>query len=274
MVSDDGRMVMIEILPQEGLDPQSLNSFVHDIRSAGSGPSELDGLIVRVGGLPAFNVDYQEAVAGRFMAVAGLVVLTTFVSLLVGTRSVLIPLKATVLNLLSVGAAFGALRIVFQEGMGSKLLGVEPMGAVFSSLPVIVFCIVFGLSMDYEVFLIGRVLEGKRAGLDDRKAIIEGVAHTGPVITNAAAVMLAVFVTFAFGEFLIIKLLGFTLAVAIFLDATVVRIVIGPALLQLAGKWNWWPAATVTRSGRSQGETSSHKTLVNAGGPQENLDTP
>jgi RND superfamily putative drug exporter len=126
--------------------------------------------------------------------------------------------------------------------LGSRWFGVaEPLGAVFSTLPVIVFCMVFGLSMDYEVFLITRVMEGRRSGLDDRTAIIEGIANTGPVITNAAAIMLVVFAAFTLGQFLVIKLLGFTLAVAVLLDATVVRMVIGPALLQLAGRWNWWP---------------------------------
>jgi len=132
--------------------------------------------------------------------------------------------------------------LVFQEGHGGRLFGVaEPLGAAFSSLPVIVFSIVFGLSMDYEVFLMNRVRETRLAGAGDREAIVEALGTTGHVITSAAAIMLVVFAAFTLGDFLITKMLGFALAVAVLLDATVVRMVIGPALLQLAGRWNWWP---------------------------------
>jgi len=242
LVSRDGRWAAVELMPRDGLSPDSLMQLVWEIRDAGGVASGLNGVVVRVGGLPAFNTDYRDAVVGRFGQIAGLVILGTLVALFVATRSVLVPLKAMLLNLLSVGAAFGALTLVFQDGLGGRWFGVaEPLGAVFSTLPVIVFCMVFGLSMDYEVFLITRVMEGRRSGLDDRTAIIEGIANTGPVITNAAAIMLVVFAAFTLGQFLVIKLLGFTLAVAVLLDATVVRMVIGPALLQLAGRWNWWP---------------------------------
>jgi RND superfamily putative drug exporter len=242
LVSRDGRLAAVELMPRDGLSPDSLMQLVREIRDARGATSGLDGVVVRVGGLPAFNTDYRDAVVGRFGQIAGLVVLGTLVALFFGTRSVLVPLKAMLLNLLSVGAAFGALTLVFQEGLGGRWFGVaEPLGAVFSTLPVIVFCMVFGLSMDYEVFLITRVMEGRRSGQGDRTAIIEGIANTGPVITNAAAIMLVVFTAFTLGQFLVIKLLGFTLAVAVLLDATVVRMVIGPALLQLAGRWNWWP---------------------------------
>jgi RND superfamily putative drug exporter len=245
LVSRDGRLTVVELMPRDGLGPDALGQLVREIRAAGGAASGLNGAVVRVGGLPAFNTDYRDAVVGRFAQIAGLVVLGTLVALFLGTRSLLVPLKAMLLNLLSVGAAFGALTLVFQDGLGSSLFGVpEPLGAVFSTLPVIVFCLVFGLSMDYEVFLITRVMEGRRSGLDDRTAIIEGIASTGPVITNAAAIMLVVFAAFTLGQFLVIKLLGFTLAVAVLLDATVVRMVIGPALLQLAGRWNWWPGTS------------------------------
>jgi RND superfamily putative drug exporter len=246
LVSADGRLAMVELMPRDGLTPEELVGLVRDIRRAG-----VEGAVVRVGGLPAFNTDYRDAVVGRFGQIAGLAILGTLIALFIGTRSVLVPLKAMLLNLLSVGAAFGALTLVFQHGFGNRLFGVDqPLGAVFSTLPLIVFCMVFGLSMDYEVFLVTRVMELRRGGLDERSAIIEGMASTGPVITNAATIMLVVFAAFAAGQFLFIKLLGFTLAVAVLLDATIVRMVIGPALLQLAGKWNWWPGViTGARSG-------------------------
>jgi RND superfamily putative drug exporter len=108
-------------------------------------------------------------------------------------------------------------------------------------VPIVAFAIVFGLSMDYEVFLVARVLEARRSGLSELEAIPEGLARTAGLITSAAAIMIVVFAAFTFGNFLVVKMLGFTLAVAVFIDATLVRIVIGPALLRVAGDWNWWP---------------------------------
>jgi RND superfamily putative drug exporter len=122
------------------------------------------------------------------------------------------------------------------------LLGLhEPTASVFPIIPVLVFCIVFGLSMDYEVILVARVAEARRSGLDESAAIAEGVARTATVITSAAAIMVVVFAGFALGAFLPIKMLGFALSVAVLIDAVVVRMVIGPAILRLAGRWNWWP---------------------------------
>jgi RND superfamily putative drug exporter len=150
--------------------------------------------------------------------------------------------KAVVLNLISVGAAFGALVLVFQDGHGCRFLGVpEGTLGVFPIVPILAFAIVFGLSMDYEVFLVARVLEARRSGLGENEAITEALARTAGLITSAAAIMIVVFTGFTLGDFLVIKMLGFTLAVAVLIDATLVRMVIGPALLTLAGDWNWWP---------------------------------
>ena len=242
LISADGRLALVEAMPRESAAPDEVVALVRELRRAGAASLGVPGATVIVGGLPAFNADYQDAVAGRFREIVALVVGGTTVALLLGFRSVLVPLKAVALNLLSVGAAFGALVLVFQEGHGARVLGVtEPLGAVFSSLPVIVFCIVFGLSMDYEVFLMARVREARRSGATDRESIVEAVGRTGQVITNAAAIMLVVFGAFMLGDVLLTTMLGFTLAVAVVLDATVVRVLVGPALLQLAGKWNWWP---------------------------------
>ena len=117
----------------------------------------------------------------------------------------------------------------------------EATGSVFPLVPIVAFAIVFGLSMDYEVFLVARVLEGRRSGLSESDAIPEGMARTAGLITSAAAIMIVVFAAFTFGSFLVIKMIGFTLAFAVLIDATLVRIVIGPALLRVAGDWNWWP---------------------------------
>jgi RND superfamily putative drug exporter len=244
LVSADARLARLEVLPKESATSEELDALVRDIRRTGAGHAGLPGARVLVGGTPAFNTDYQDAVAGRFQPVVIFVVTTTLLALFAGFRSILVPVKAVALNLLSVASAFGALTIVFQQGHGGRFFGVaEPVGAVYGSLPVIVFCIVFGLSMDYEVFLMSRVMEARRAGRTDRDAIVESLGTTGRVITSAAAIMLVVFAAFTLGEFLLIKMLGFALAVAVLLDATVVRMLIGPALLQLAGRWNWWPGS-------------------------------
>jgi RND superfamily putative drug exporter len=244
LVSPDGQLALLEVLPAERLEPSGMMDLVRDIRSNAAAEGGVAGARVLVGGLPAFNLDYREAASGWFDTVVVLVVGGTLVALFAGTRSILVPAKAVALNLLSVAAAFGALRLVFQDGYGARLLGVsEPLGAVFSTLPVIVFCIVFGLSMDYEVFLVTRVREERLAGRSEAAAIVEALVATGPVITSAAAIMVVVFGAFTTGHFLFVKMLGFTLAVAVLLDATVVRTVIGPALLQLAGRWNWWPGS-------------------------------
>ncbi len=242
LISRDGRLALIELMPKETVAPDDVVALVRDLRRAGTSRFGVSGASLIVGGLPAFNADYQDAVAGRFGELVALVVGGTVMALFFGFRSLLVPLKAVVLNLLSVAASFGALTLVFQEGHGARFLGVtEPLGSVFSSLPVVVFCIVFGLSMDYEVFLMTRVREARNAGLSDHAAIVEALGCTAQVITNAAAIMLVVFAAFTIGDVLLTKLLGFALAVAVLLDATIVRMIVGPALLQLAGKWNWWP---------------------------------
>jgi RND superfamily putative drug exporter len=230
-------------VPGEALDNPGRVALVRDLRALDAGAAMgLPGARLLVGGLPAFSADYEGSVAGRFPGVVALVVGGTLLALLVGFRSVLVPVKAVLLNLLSVAAAFGALVLVFQDGYGVRLLGLEgPVDGVFPIVPALVFCSVFGLSMDYEVFLVTRVREERLAGKSDDEAIVEGVARTGPVITSAAAVMIAVFAAFMLGRFVLMKMLGFALAVAVLLDATVIRLAIGPALLCLAREFNWWP---------------------------------
>ena len=236
--------MLLEAVPRPASDPRALMGMVRDLRRGDAGAiTGLAGTRLRVGGLPAFDADYEGAVTGRLGQVVGLVVLATLLALFVGFGSLLVPLKAVALNLLSVAAAFGALVIVFQDGHGARLLGLSgPVDGVFPIVPALVFCTVFGLSMDYEVFLVARVAEARRGGLDEGEALAEGIARTGGVITSAAAVMIVVFATFMLGEFVLIKMLGFALAVAVFRDATLIRIAEGPALLRLAGRWNWWPS--------------------------------
>jgi RND superfamily putative drug exporter len=243
-VSTDGRAAVIEVVPRSTDDFQLLTTLARDLRRRASTDTALPpGTRVSIGGLPAFNADYEDAIAGRFPIVVALVVCGTLIALLLGFRSVLVPLKAIALNLLSVAAALGLVVLVFQDGHGVRLFGLPgAMGSLFPALPALVFCIVFGLSMDYEVFLVARVREAWRAGLSDGDALAEGLARTGGVITSAASIMVVVFAGFTLGGFVMIKILGFALAAAVLIDVTIVRIALGPALLRLAGRWNWWPA--------------------------------
>lgn len=239
----DGQATLIELLPTSTLSPNEQIRWVREVRSSDvAAITGVHGAVLRVGGIPAFDADYDSVVKARLPKVVLGVVLGSLLALLVGLRSLFAAVKAILLNLLSVGAAFGALVIVFQDGHGSKLFGLEgPSGSVYPIVPILAFAIVFGLSMDYEVFLVARVLEERRRGLSERSAVVEGLARTAGLITSAAAIMIAVFTAFTVGSFLVVQMLGFTLAVAVFIDATAVRMVVGPALLHLAGDWNWWP---------------------------------
>jgi RND superfamily putative drug exporter len=234
---------MLELIPTEEASVGSLMRYVRELRGPDmAARSGLPGTRLFVGGLPALNADYQDAIGGSVLKVIAFIGIGSFLALLAGFRSVLAAAKALALNLLSVAAAMGVTVIVFQYGFGSAWLGVaEPLDGLFPAVPIIVFCVVFGLSMDYEVFLLARVAEAVRNGATDDDAIVDGLANTGRVIASAALLMIVVFSGFSLGDFLIIKILGFSLAVAILIDATVVRLALGPALLKLGGRWNWWP---------------------------------
>ncbi len=247
-LSSDGRAALLEVLPATSVSLRDQVDWVREFRKTGAAAlTGVSGATLQIGGIPALNADYQTIVAARFVPVMAMVVGATLLALLAGFRSLFAAVKAIALNLLSVAASFGALVLVFQDGHGSSFLGVRGgTGSVFPLVPIVAFAIVFGLSMDYEVFLVARVLEARRSGLSEMDAIPEGLARTAGLITSAAAIMIVVFAAFTFGNFLVVKMIGFTLAVAVFIDATLVRIVIGPALLRIAGDWNWWPGGLAT----------------------------
>ncbi len=242
-LSSDGRAALIQVLPKDSVTLREQVDWVRKLRKTGAPAlTGVPGATLLVGGIPALNADYETIVRERFPFVMSLVVGGTLLALLCGFRSIFAAIKAIALNLFSVAASFGALVLVFQDGYGSRFLGVpQGTGSIFPLVPIVTFAIVFGLSMDYEVFLVARVLEARRSGLSELEAIPEGMARTAGLITSAAAIMIVVFAAFTFGGFLVVKMIGFTLAVAVFIDATIVRIIIGPALLRLAGDWNWWP---------------------------------
>jgi putative drug exporter of the RND superfamily len=242
-LSSDGRAALLEVMPATSVSLRDQVSWVRELRKTGAPIlTGIPSAKLLIGGIPALNADYETIVIQHFPSATALVVAGTLFALLAGFQSVFAAVKAIVLNLLSVAASIGALVVVFQEGHGARFLGVQgATGSVFPLVPIVAFAIVFGLSMDYEVFLVARVLEARKCGLNEMDAIPEGMAKTAGLITSAAAIMIVVFAAFTFGDFLVIKMIGFTLSVAVLIDATIVRIVIGPALLRVAGDWNWWP---------------------------------
>jgi putative drug exporter of the RND superfamily len=200
-----------------------------------------------VTGPAAFLADYRSSLTSRLPYALGLIGLATFALLFLMTGSVVVPVKAIVMNVLSLGASFGALVWVFQEGHLSGLLGFDPPGMVDITVPVLIFVFAFGLSMDYEVFLLSRIKEAWDQTGDNDRAVALGLQRTGRIVTSAAALIVIVFLGFAAGELLTIKEVGLGMAIAVVLDATVVRMLLVPATMKLMGRWNWWAPAPLRR---------------------------
>jgi RND superfamily putative drug exporter len=194
----------------------------------------------QVGGDPAEAVDFRQSLASRIPWAIAIIVIATFVLLFLMTGSVVIPAKAIVMNVLSLGATFGALVWIFQDGHLSGLLGFDPPGALDLIMPVVVFVFAFGLSMDYEVFMLARIKEAYDDSGDNDRAVALGLQRSGKIITSAALLIVIVFAGFTTGEIVAMKQLGLGLALAVVIDATVVRIFLVPATMKLMGKWNWW----------------------------------
>jgi putative drug exporter of the RND superfamily len=205
------------------------------------------GTQVHVGGINAIFEDFGNAIADKLPLFIGVVVLLSALLLMIVFRSVLVPLKAMLMNLLSIGAAFGLVVAVFQWGWGANLIGVDDTGPIISFFPIFLFAIIFGLSMDYEVFLMSRIHEEWEHRKDASEAVTRGLALTGRVITAAAAIMVTVFASFMLGEDRIIKLFGLGLASAVFIDAVIIRSVLVPAVMQLFGTRAWWFPAWLDR---------------------------
>lgn len=242
-VSPDERSVLLIAIPRQFSDQQAITDVVVELRAASAATlTGLEGSRVLIGGLPAFNAEYQDIVRTWMLPMIGLVAFGTFLVLAWRYRALLVPAKAVLLNLLSVAATFGAVVYVFQDGYDASVFGMAGAGGgVFPIVPILVFCMIFGLSIDYEIFLVGRLSELRKTGLDDKTALVEALTRTGRIITSAAAIMMIVFAAFLLSDFLLIRILGFALTLAVLIDATIVRLALGPALLRLAGRWNWWP---------------------------------
>jgi len=223
--------------------PQSVDTtdLLDRIRDDSIPPAEeATGAQVHVGGVNAIFEDFGTAIAEKLPLFIGVVVLLSALLLMIVFRSIWVPVKAVLMNLLSIGAAFGLIVAVFQWGWGASLIGVDSTGPIISFFPIFLFSIVFGLSMDYEVFLMSRIHEEWEHTKDASEAVTRGLALTGRVITAAAAIMVTVFAAFMLGEDRIIKLFGLGLAAAVFIDAVIIRSVLVPAIMQLLGARAWW----------------------------------
>ena len=201
---------------------------------------KVPGVEAVVGGDTAMTADYNDLVKANAPIVFAFVLGLAFLLMLVTFRSLVIPIKAIVLNLLSVGAAYGVLVLVFQHGCGESILGFESTGAIEPWLPLFLFVILFGLSMDYHVFILSRVREAFDGGMTTEDAVAHGIKSTASTVTSAAIVMVAVFGVFATLSSIVFKQLGVGLAVAILIDATLVRAILLPAAMKLLGDRNWY----------------------------------
>jgi RND superfamily putative drug exporter len=247
-LSGDRRTTLMDVIPADTVTYPGMMELARNVRGVISRGTRLRGAEIVVGGFAASSLDLQERLLERFPGIVAMILGVTAIMLFWAFRSVLVPLKAVVLNCLSVGAAFGITVLVFQHGYGSRLFGLEgPTEAIFVVVPVLVFATVFGLSMDYEVFLLTRVKEVfDKTGRNDH-ATMEGLSATASTITFAALIMIIVFGSFAFTQVLAVQFIGFGLAVAVLLDATLIRMVLVPAIMHIAGRWNWWPGVRAPR---------------------------
>jgi len=239
---------VFQVYPTTSPQSEATTELLDHIRGDVIPPIEQrTGARVHVGGITAIFEDFGNAIDEKLPLFIGVVVLLSALLLMAVFRSVLVPLKAVVMNLLSIGAAFGLIVAVFQWGWGASLIGVDSTGPIISFFPIFLFAIVFGLSMDYEVFLMSRIHEEWENRHDATLAVTRGLALTGRVITAAAAIMVTVFASFMIGEDRIIKLFGLGLAAAIFIDAVIIRTVLVPAIMQLFGRRAWWLPAWLDR---------------------------
>jgi RND superfamily putative drug exporter len=239
--NEAGDAAVMQVIPTSSPQAKATSDLVHTLRDD-TIPGVLDGTGVKVlvGGTTAMVVDFSAYMGERLPWFMGTVLLLSFVLLMLVFRSLLVPLKAVIMNLISVGAAYGILVAIFQWGWGMSLLGVEDKGPVEMWIPMMLFAVVFGMSMDYEVFLLSRIREEYDRSGDNAEAVANGLAATARVITAAALIMVCVFGAFVLGPVKAMKMFGTGLAVAVFLDATVVRMVLVPATMELLGDANWW----------------------------------
>jgi len=239
--SPSGDAAVIRVIPTSAPQSQATEDLVHTIRDDVI-PKAVAGtdIQVKVGGITASGIDVAEQLAARLPWFIGGVLLLSFLLLMAVFRSLLVPLKAVIMNLLSIGAAYGLVVAVFEWGWMADIVGVDKTGPIAPFIPMMMFAILFGLSMDYEVFLLSRIREEYDRTHDNATAVADGLAATARVITAAALIMVTVFASFIIPDGTMIKLFGAGLAFAILIDATIVRMVLVPATMELLGDKNWW----------------------------------
>lgn len=210
-------------------------------------PAPFDGVLI--GGYPAELSDFRDTLTGWTPFVAALILLVTFVILFLMSGSLLLPVKATVLNLLSLSVMFGAIVFVFQNGNFSDLLGFTPTGSINLTFPILMFCFVYGLSMDYEVFMMSRIKEEYDRTGDNTRSVLFGIQRSAPLVTAAAGILALSlsFALYATADVSFLQMVGVGTAIAILVDATVLRAILVPAFMQLAGRANWWAPAPLRR---------------------------
>jgi RND superfamily putative drug exporter len=246
-VSPDGKIATVIAFPRSKPQDRATQDLVTRLRTTVLPPlAHETGARIMIGGTTAATVDFADAVAARLLLFIAVVIGLSALLLLLVFRSLLIPLKAAVLNVLSVGAALGVITLVFQNGVLGGALGIEP-GPIEAFVPVMIFAIAFGLSMDYEVFLLARMHEVWERTRDPQVAIREGMATTGRVVTAAAAIMVVVFASFLLDPSRMLQQFGLGLAVAVLLDALIIRCLIVPAAMSLLGTRAWWLPARIGR---------------------------
>jgi RND superfamily putative drug exporter len=227
---------VVSVIPRGAPQDRSTEHLVHRLRS----DIHQRGLAVHVGSVTAVAIDASDHVGARLPFMVAAVIVLSFLLLMAVFRSVLVAVKAAIMNLLSIGAAYGVIVAIFQWGWLRNVVGIGRPGPIEFWVPMMLFTVLFGLSMDYEVFLLSRVREEYLVTGDNATAVADGLASTARVITAAAAIMIAVFLSFVLGDLRVLKLMGLGLATAIFIDATLVRMVLVPATMELLGNANWW----------------------------------
>ncbi len=235
-VTASGSMVLLKVATREPPVSEESKELVHQIRAT----SLPNGMSLKVTGTTAEVIDVVDTLYSDAPRALGFVVISIYAILLVMFRSALLPAKAIAMNTLSILASYGALVFIFQDGHFQNLLHFQSEGSVEASMPIIMFCILFGLSMDYEVFLLSRIKEEYERTGNNTASVAKGLERSGKIITSAAIIVVVVGAAFAAADIVIIKALGLGIAIAVFLDATVVRTLLVPATMRLLGKWNWW----------------------------------
>jgi RND superfamily putative drug exporter len=240
VVRRDGRAALVLVVPHEAPEAASTMQFVRELRGRQWKGLNAAGIQVGVTGYTAAMADFDHELFGSLWKVVPAVLALTFLLLMLLFRSLLIPLKATLMNLLSVLGAYGFLVLVFQEGHGASWIGLSPPGGLNSFIVLMLFTILFGLSMDYEVFLLGRIREEYLQGASSQAAVASGLGRSGGIITSAALIMVCLFGSFGFTRLTATREFGLGLAFAVALDASLIRVILVPALMELFGKGNWW----------------------------------